>query len=521
MGQNDHQLGFWHLAECYPERIAIIDPDGGETTFGELLDLVQRLSCGLLALGLERGDAIAAGLPNCREFFLVELAAMQSGLYFVPVNCHLAPAEAAHVIADSESAVLIAHERFAELTAAAAKQSKLAPGMRFAVGSIPGFRHLAELLEIKPERSPLRVAGARMAYTSGTTGLPKGVRRALQDGDPAMHAAKIGSITARGFGNEPGEGVCLTCGPLHHAGPAMMSSSTLNVGYTQVLMDKWTPEACLELIERYRVTSAQMVPTMFHRLLALPEEIRARYDTSSLKSIVHTGAPCPLEIKRKMMDWWGPVIFETYGGTEGAATIATPRSWLRKPGTVGKAIHGVDLKILDEDGNELFTGEIGEIYFRSVRGGSRTKYFKDPARTKSIWRGDYLTLGDMGYVDEDGFLFLRDRKKDMIISGGVNVFPGEAEAVLLSHPAVGDVAVIGVPDAEWGEQVKAVVQPAEGVEGTPELAETLIEFCRGEMAHFKCPRSVDFRGQLPRAENGKLYKRQIRNEYWHDAGTNV
>jgi long-chain acyl-CoA synthetase len=226
-------------------------------------------------------------------------------------------------------------------------------------------------------------------------------------------------------------------------------------------------------------------------------------------------------IKQKMMDWWGPVIYETYGGTEGAATIATPRRWLQKPGTVGKAIHGVDIKILDEDGNELPIGEIGEVYFRSSRGGPRTEYFKDPEKTRSIWRGDYLTLGDVGFLDEDGFLFLRDRKKDMIISGGVNIFPAEAEAALLSHPAVGDVAVIGIPDEEWGEQVKAVVEPAAGVVPSPDLEQELIEFCRSRLAHYKCPKSVDFRQGLPRAENGKLYKRKLRDEYWQAASRRI
>ena len=282
-------------------------------------------------------------------------------------------------------------------------------------------------------------------------------------------------------------------------------------------MDKWTPEECLGFIDKYGVTCAQMVPTMFHRMLKLPDEERAEYDVSTLVSIVHTGAPCPVEIKQRMMDWLGPVIFETYGGTEGAACIATPRSWLKRPGTVGKAIHGVDIKIFDDDGNECPAGEIGDVYFRSTRGGPKTEYFKDPEKTKSIWRDDYLTLGDMGYLDDDGFLFLRDRKKDMIISGGVNIFPAESESALLLHPGVGDVAVIGIPDSEWGEQVKAVVEPAPGVEPSEQLAEELIEFCRERLAHYKCPRTVDFRDSLPRAENGKLYKRQIRDEYWQAA----
>ena len=438
----------------------------------------------------------------------------------MPVNGHLAPAEVSHVVTDSESKVLIGHEGMAGPAVAAADAAGLATERRISVGTVPGFRPLEDLLGHRPDPPVPRVVGSRMPYTSGTTGMPKGVRRPLGDGDPAEILGAIGRITARGFGNEPGAGVCLTCGPLHHAGPSMMSSTTLHVGHSQVLMDKWTPEGCLEMIERYRVTCAQMVPTMFYRLLALPEETRARYDTSSLVSIVHTGAPCPVEVKRRMMDWWGPVIFETYGGTEGAATIAKPHRWLAKPGTVGKPIHGVDLTILDDDGNELGTGEVGDVYIRSRR-GTRAEYFKDPERTRSIFRGDYFTLGDMGYVDEDGFLFLIDRKKDMIISGGVNIFPAEIEAAMLSHPAVRDVAVIGIPDPEWGEQVKAIVATMPDVDEDATLARELIAFCRDRLAHYKCPRTVDFRDDLPRADNGKLYKRRIRDEYWHDAAQKI
>ena len=520
-GQDSGRLGLWHIAEDHPDRIAIIDTDGSETTFGELLDAVQRLSQGLRALGLVHGDAIAAGLPNCQEFILSELASLQTGFYFVPVNCHLAFEETAHIITDSESAVLVAHERFADLVRQAADKAGLPAERRFAVGTIPGFRSLDELMTQPPLNPDERTAGARMAYTSGTTGMPKGVRRALQGADPASLLGTTARITATGFGNRPGPGVCLTCGPLHHAGPSMMSSSTLHVGHTQVLMDKWTPEGCLTLIDKHGVTCAQMVPTMFHRMLKLTGEDRKKYDLSTLVSIVHTGAPCPVEIKQRMMDWLGAVIFETYGGTEGAATIATPWSWLKRPGTVGKPIHGVDIKIFDENGNECTTGEIGDVYFRSTRGGPKTEYYKDPAKTKSIWRDDYLTLGDMGYLDEDGFLFLRDRKKDMIISGGVNIFPAESEAILLEHPSVGDVGVIGIPDTEWGEQVKAVVEPAPGVDPSEVLAEELITFCRERLAHYKCPRTVDFRASLPRAENGKLYKRQIRDEYWQAAARSI
>ena len=510
-----YRLSLWHIAADHPDRVAIIDPDGSQLTFAELLNQVQRLSHGLRNLGVEHGDVIAAALPNCKEFMICELAAVQAGFYFVPVNCHLTAEEAVHVLVDSEAIVLIAHEGFAEQAARIANQASLTADKCFAVGEIPGFLSLSELLSEAPEDPNRRLAGARMTYTSGTTGMPKGIRRALPDGDPADLLARSSFMGATGFGNKPGPGVCLTCGPLHHAGPSMMSSSTLHVGYTQVLMDKWTPESCLRLIEKYKVNCSQMVPTMFHRLLRLPDQTKSKYDLSSLASIMHTGAPCPRESKQRIMDWLGPVVYETYGGTEGAATIATPRRWLQKPGTVGKPIHGVKIRILDEKDNDLQPGEVGEIYILASK-GPKTEYYKDPEKTRSIWKGDYFTLGDMGYLDEDGLLFISDRKKDMIVSGGVNIFPVEAEAALFGHPKVQDVAVIGIPDPEWGEQVKAVVQPVEGVTGSDKLGLELIDFCRKKIAHYKCPRSIDFRQTLPRAENGKLYKRRIRDEYWAD-----
>lgn len=503
------RLSFWRVAEDDPKRIAVIDADGNKITFAEMLDKVQRLSAGMRILGVTHGDAFAVVLPNCIEFLICELAAFQSGLYFVPVNWHLTAKEVAHVLNDSEATILVSHERFAQEFI---DPAKLAQERRFSVGAIPGFLPFDDLLAEAPQLPDQRQAGTRMSYTSGTTGLPKGIRRALPEGDPADVMAQSGLTMATGFGNQPGPGVCLTCGPLYHAGPSTMSL-TLHVGYTQVLMDRWTPEESLRLIDKYHVTCSQMVPTMFHRLLNLPENIRSKYDISSLVSVMHTAAPCPREIKQQMMDWFGPVIYETYGGTEGAATIATPRRWLKKPGTVGKPIHGVQLKIVDSEGHELSAGEVGEIYILA-RKGQKTEYYKDPEKTRSIWKGEYFTIGDMGYVDEDGFLFISDRKKDMIISGGVNIFPAEIEAVLLTHPKVYDVAVIGIPDDEWGEQVKAIVQPAAGIDASGELQAELIEFSRNKIAHYKCPRTVDFRESLPRADNGKLYKRRIRDEYW-------
>jgi long-chain acyl-CoA synthetase len=285
-------------------------------------------------------------------------------------------------------------------------------------------------------------------------------------------------------------------------------------------MGRFDAEQTLAMIEKHSVTTAYMVPTQFVRMLRLPAEVRGRYDLSSLRSVVHSAAPCSVDVKKQMLDWWGPVLWETYGGTEGAATIAKPHRWLDKPGTVGRAVRGVTVHILDDDGVELAANAIGNVYIE-MHNGVSFEYRNDPELTAAAYRGRAFTLGDIGYLDDDGYLFVCDRAKDMIISGGVNIYPAEVEGVLNTHPAVADVAIIGIPDAEWGEQVKAVVEPVTGTEGSTELAQELIAFCRARLAGYKCPRSVDFATALPRTETGKLLKRQIRQEFWAQAGRGV
>lgn len=503
---------FWEVAEDDPERVALVDADDHEVSYGDLRAAVNRLTHGLRGAGLGRGGVLAVAVPNCPAFIECYLAAAQSGWYFVPINRHLAAAEVAHIVADSDAKVLVAHADLGDVAEVAAREAGLDVEHCFVVaGILEGFTPYESLQHGQPDTRPEdRSAGQVMMYSSGTTGRPKGVRRPLPDGDPDELASFTAAVTCKGFGIEP-DGVHLVCGPLYHAGPFLGAVNTLHSGHTVVLTDHFDAESTLRLIERHRVTSTQMVPTMFHRLLALPEDVRSRYDVGSVQSVLHTGAACPVDVKSRMMQWWGPVLYETYGGTEAAATIAKPHRWLERPGTVGKPINGVTVKIFDDDGNECAPGVPGDIYIASAFGAG-AEYYKDPQKSASVRRGEYVTLGDVGYLDEDGYLFLCDRKIDMIVSGGVNIYPAEVEAALLTHPAVRDAAVIGVPNEEWGEEVKAVVELVETASPSPDLAEELVAFCRERIARFKCPRTVEFR-DLPRLPNGKLLKRRLREDY--------
>lgn len=512
-------LGFWRVAADAPGRVAVVDPDGRELTFGELLGLVRAAGTSLRHLGLAPGDHVAMALPNHHSFFVVLLAAMENGLVLTPINSHLAAAEVAHVLADSSAKAFVAHASIEGVARSAAEAAAMTDGRCFAVGPIDGFQDFDELTAADRSAPSPRVAGGLMMYTSGTTGKPKGVARPLPVGDPDDIFGTVAKVTCRGFGVPVGPHRHLVCGPLYHAGPYVGATNALHVGATVVLMDRWSAQACLDLLVEHRIESTQMVPTMFHRLLALPEEVRAAADVSALKSVFHTGAPCPVSVKARMMEWWGPVIYETYGGTEGAATIATPRRWLAKPGTVGKAIRGVTVRILDEEGTELGPGEIGEIWIESEAGPS--DYHNDPAKSAAARRGRMITLGDVGLLDDDGYLFLRDRKIDMVISGGVNIYPAEVESALLDDEAIADATVIGVPDTEWGEQVKAVIELKPGFEPTEATAAAILERCRLRIAHFKCPRSIDFVDELPRLPNGKVEKRRLREPYWADQASAI
>jgi long-chain acyl-CoA synthetase len=352
--------------------------------------------------------------------------------------------------------------------------------------------------------------GTQMLYTSGTTGRPKGVRRPA--GGPASALAAV-NLCGYEEDYEHSVDAHLCTGPLYHAAPLAFSVALpLLYGVPIVVMEQWDPAETLRLIETHGITHTHMVPTMFHRLLALPDDVRAKYDISSLRSVIHGAAPCPVTVKQRIIDWWGPIVVEYYAATEGVGTLVDSPTWLTHPGTVGRPMAPELVKVADDEGTALAPGQIGLVFLRAAA-STKFDYFGDAEKTAGAYRGDYFTLGDMGYMDEEGFLYLTDRSTNLIISGGVNIYPAEIDAVLLQHRAVGDVATIGVPDDEWGEVVKAVVQPASGVEPTDALGAELLEFCREHLAHFKCPRSIDFTPQLPREDTGKIYKRLLRERY--------
>jgi len=505
--------GLWNIARTEPDMTAVVDPSGREVTYRELAATADRYGRGLQALGLRPGDCVVMMLPNGVDMVAVYFAAMQTGLYVVAVNWHLVGPEVAYIVQDSGAKAFVGHERFADTAAEAA--AGLPGEARFAVGEVPGFRPLHELGADEPASRPdVRTTGAPMLYTSGTTGRPKGVRRPLTGTDPdevPMAAAWFFGI----FGLKPFDDHVHLCGsPLYHTAVLNFVSISIQLGHTAVLMDRWDPEDMLRLIERHHATHSHMVPTQFSRLLALPEEVRARYDVSSLRAAIHGAAPCPHEVKRQMLNWWGPVVIEYYAATEGGGTSISAEEWVRKPGSVGRPWPGSEVKILDEDGEGLAPGETGLVYMRM--GASTFEYHRDAEKTRKARVGNLFTLGDVGYLDEDGYLYLCDRKSDMIISGGVNIYPAEIEGELAGHPKVADVAVFGIPHPDWGEEIKAVVQPVDGVPPGPELTEELLAFAGARLARFKLPRSIDYVDELPRDPNGKLYKRKLREPYWAD-----
>jgi long-chain acyl-CoA synthetase len=505
--------GLWTIAATTPDQMAVVDPDGSTVSYGELAAAADRIGRGLQALGLKPGDCVAGLLPNSTEALALAFAALEAGLYVVPVNWHLTAAEVGYILTDSGTAAFVAHERFAANAVAAADAAGIATTARFAVGEIPGFAPLADLgADGTTDRPDPRTAGALMVYTSGTSGRPKGVRRALTGEDPdqvPMAAPWFFGL----FGLKPFDGhVHLCCSPLYHTAVLNFAMISLQLGHPVVLMDRFEPEEMLRLIDQYQATHTHMVPTQFRRLLALPEQVRERYDVSSMRAAIHGAAPCPHEVKRRMLDWWGPVVIEYYAASEGGGTAITAQEWLERPGSVGQAWPRSEVRVFDEEGNDMPVGEPGLVYLRM--GVSTFDYYKDEEKTLASRARGMFTVGDIGYLDADDYLYLCDRGSDLIISGGVNIYPAEIESELACHPAVADVAVFGIPHDEWGEEIKAVVEPAAGATPGPEFTAELLAFLSGRVAKFKLPRTIDYVEELPRDPNGKLYKRRLRDPYW-------
>jgi long-chain acyl-CoA synthetase len=504
-------------ARLQPDAPAIIMGESGEvTTYAQLEDRSSRMAKALRTRGLRTEDHVAILMENNRQYLEVLWAAQRSELHYTAINRHLRPEEVQYVLDDCGATALVVSESMADVIAGL-DLSRVSVRI-CAVGDLDGFERYDDVLagEVAGPLDDER-EGREMLYSSGTTGRPKGVRKpvpGLPFGDPEAAPVQVAEGISR-MGGGPGA-VYLSPAPLYHSAPLVYCMSMQRLGATVVVMERFDAAHCLDLIERHRVTLAQFVPTMFIRMLRLPEVERTSHDLSSLQLVLHASAPCPVTIKHLMIEWWGPILIEYYAGTEDVGTcIISSQEWLEHPGSVGRPVD--ECHVVGDDGEDLAAGESGVVYFA---GGRPFEYHNDPEKTASIYndRG-WRTLGDVGHLDDDGYLFLTDRAAHMIISGGVNIYPQEAENVLAGHPAVADVAVIGVPDPDMGEAVKAVVEATDPAAAGPDLAAELSAFCRAELATYKCPRSIDFVTDLPRSDNGKLYKRLLRERYWegHDS----
>jgi long-chain acyl-CoA synthetase len=497
-------------AQSNPGKAAIIMGRGEIVTYRQLNERSNQCAHLFASLGLVRDNAVAFFMSNCPEYFYAAWGAQRSGLYYIPISTHLAAAEVAYIVENCAAQVVVVSYTQREV----AQQIRDAlPHVRtwlMVGGTVDGFESFEQMLGSFPLTPVAReMEGSVMLYSSGTTGYPKGIKnpnlpRAI--GNPAP--VEAGILLSFGICADT---VYLSPAPLYHAAPLRFCMAMHRAGATAVVMEHFDPEQALRLIQQHRVTFSQWVPTMFIRMLKLPGAVRAAYDVSSQVVATHSAAPCPVEVKQQMIDWWGPILIEYYGATEGhGGTQIDSASWLAHRGSVGRPVYG-SVHILDDQGREMPAGEVGTVYFA---GGHPFEYHNADEKTRSSRVGDKSTVGDVGYVDEEGYLYLTDRKANMIICGGVNVYPQETENVLVMHPAVADVAVVGVPNEDLGEEVKAVVQPVDFASSGPQLEQELIAWCRARLSHIKCPRSIDFECKLPRSDAGKLFKRKIRERYW-------
>ena len=513
-----------HWATETPDKPAhIMASTGAITTYRELNDRSNQFAQLMWDAGLRFGDHIAILMDNNERYLEVCWAAQRMGLYFTAINWHFTAEEAAYIIDDCDARVLVVSDA---TRAVAADLVTMTPKVevRLAVGAdLDGHERYETAIARHPaEPVPDECEGTPMLYSSGTTGRPKGIKYHITKTPMGDMPASLLLMTAM-FGFDQ-DSVYLSPAPLYHSAPLFYCMSTQRIGGTVIVMEHFDALKALEYIEQYRVTNSQWVPTMFVRMFKLAEEERTRFDLSSHRSAVHAAAPCPVDVKKKMIDWWGPIVWEYYSATEGAgATVISAVDYLTHPGSVGRTLLG-PIHICDDDGNELPAGQVGTVWFEPPAGreGAGFQYHNDAAKTaEAIDARGWSTVGDMGYLDDEGFLYLTDRKTFMIVSGGVNIYPQEAENLLITHPKVFDVAVFGIPHEEMGEQVHAVVQPASMADAGPELARELLAFCAEHLAHYKCPRAIDFDAALPRQPTGKLYKRLIRDRYWGDKDSRI
>ncbi len=512
------------FADAKGDEIALIDEFRSET-WAQLDDATNRLVNALRDSGLQSGDTIAILCGNRCENFEIQAAGGHAGLFMVPVNWHWTGEELAYVLEDSGSKGLFVDDRYLDIAVDAMGRigEKLLLQVVIGGATADGFTDYGELLASSSADEPAdQTLGGPMFYTSGTTGFPKGVRTStIQPGMPAnlMELVAAGLLANLSM---PDDGTSLLCGPLYHSAQWAWSLLPLLAGSRCVMQHKFDPAELLELIDTHDVTNIHLVPTQFIRLLKLDEATRKSFDGSSLACVWHGAAPCSPQVKRDMIEWFGPKIHEYYGGTEGGIiSVISSDEWLERPGSVGKILPSYEVQILDDDGNQMPTGESGQIWFKNLM-GTDFEYHNAPEKTASAHRaGGFGTLGDIGYLDDENYLFLSDRKIDMIISGGVNIYPAEIEGVLVTHPAVRDAAVFGIPHDEMGEEVKAAVELTDGTAGTDELARDLIRHVRDHLAGYKAPKSVDFEDELPRHPTGKLYKRLLRDRYWEGTGRSL
>jgi long-chain acyl-CoA synthetase len=515
------------IAAHKPEdAVALID-ERGETTWRKLDERVNRLIDAFRTAGLPTGDTLAVMSGNRREYYELLSAGGHAGWTQVPVNWHWTADELAYVLDNSDARAVAVEAPYLDVARAAlAKLGADGPPIRVVIDAKTATRDFVDYEELlasgEPAEPPEQSLAGPMFYTSGTTGRPKGVRSNVTPPGTPPSALQF---MAEAFGQQlgaPGNGVTLLCGPLYHSAQWAFSIFPMLLGGTVVIRHRFVPEEVLELIDTYEVTNVHLVPTQFVRLLRVDEERRRAFSGASLQVVWHGAAPCPPDAKRRMIEWWGPKIVEYYGGTEGAIlSTITSEEWLEHPDSVGKPWPTVEVMVMQEDGTEAAPGEPGTLYVRNLL-GIDFEYHKDADKTAGAHlEAGVFTLGDVGYLDDDGYLHLSDRRIDMIISGGVNIYPAEIEGVLAAHPKVRDVAVFGIPDDEFGEQVKAAVALEDAHEPSDALAAELVAFCREHLAGYKVPRSIDFHDDLPRQPTGKLYKRLLRDEYWRGTGRNI